>query len=77
MASRKTRQAITEDGVPIPKGFYYIGGTKDTGVVISDVENDSMEDGTGKQFVWVPVLKDPQLVVTVNSTGDKIKTVQI
>ena len=70
---------ITEDGVPIPKGFYYIGGTKDTGVVISNVENDSMDrtERTGKQFVWVPVLKDPQLVVKVNSTGDKIKTVQI
>ena len=28
------------DTVPIPKGFYYVGGTKTTGVVISDNTND-------------------------------------
>lgn len=27
--------------VPVPKGFYYVGGTLDTGVVISDKEADS------------------------------------
>ena len=58
------------DGVTIPKGFYYVGGTKETGIVISDVKADenvySKEkhadqanipgDGlTGNQFVWVPV----------------------
>ena len=26
--------------VPVPKGFYYVGGTKDTGVVISDNSAD-------------------------------------
>ena len=30
----------TEDGVPIPKGFYYVGGTKEEGVVISDNKVD-------------------------------------
>ena len=52
----------TDEGVPIPNGFYYVGGTKDTGVVISDNSND--ENGIvgtnleGNQFVWVPVVDD-------------------
>ena len=29
------------DGVPIPDGFYYVGGTKDTGLVISDNSADA------------------------------------
>lgn len=37
---------ITDDGVPIPKGFTYLTGTKDTGVVI--------EDENHNEFVWVP-----------------------
>ncbi len=37
---------VTEDGVPIPKGFTYKEGTKATGVVI--------EDGSHNEFVWVP-----------------------
>ena len=31
----------TEDGVPIPDGFYYVGGTKEEGVVISDKSEDA------------------------------------
>ena len=62
---------ITEvEGVTIPKGFYYVGGTKADGIVISDNPTDenvySKEkhadqanipgDGlVGNQFVWVPV----------------------
>ena len=38
--------ASVEDGVPIPKGFKYEKGTKDTGLVIKD-DNDN-------EFVWVP-----------------------
>ena len=37
---------VTEDGVPIPKGFTYKEGTKETGVVI--------EDGIHNEFVWIP-----------------------
>ena len=59
----------TDEGVPIPNGFYYVGGTKDTGVVISDNSNDenvyqNAENGIvgtnlqGNQFVWVPVVDD-------------------
>ena len=53
--------------VPVPVGFYYVGGTLDTGVVISDKEEDSYlknkkdmtghADATklvGNQFVWIP-----------------------
>ncbi len=52
------------DGVPIPDGFYYVGGTKDTGLVISDNSADAKyqnqeivpADGLiGNQFVWIPV----------------------
>ena len=38
--------ASVEDGVPIPKGFTYKEGTKDTGLVI--------KDDKGNEFVWVP-----------------------
>ena len=55
------------DGVPIPAGFYYVGGTKDSGLVISDSEEDKDSpykgkttvgtDLKGNQFVWIPVDK--------------------
>lgn len=49
--------------IPIPDGFYFVGGTKDTGFVISDSEDDykkgisykSLKGLDGNQFVWVPV----------------------
>lgn len=53
------------NGVPIPKGFYYVGGTAQQGLVISDAPEDE-EEGTdhevaktlvGNQFVWIPVSK--------------------
>ncbi len=56
--------------VPVPNGFYYVGGNKATGVVISDKLADQnkyagyKEDGVtardvgvdleGNQFVWIP-----------------------
>ena len=53
------------EGVPIPEGFYYVGGTKDSGLVISDnaKDKDSQYKGktivgtdlVGNQFVWIPV----------------------
>ena len=53
----------TDDEVPIPRGFYYVGGTKDSGVIISDSAEDENKGTTheaaiqmqGNQFVWVPV----------------------
>ena len=56
-------RAVITGEVPIPNGFYYVGGTLDDGVVISDNVADSGK-GTlyntamtlqGNQFVWVPV----------------------
>ena len=44
------------DGVKIPDGFYYVGGTKDTGLVISDAKDDDLDNSKGgNQFVWIPV----------------------
>ena len=54
----------TEEGVIIPSGFYYVGGTIDSGIVISDNSADENKyadkenvniDLKGNQFVWVPV----------------------
>ena len=54
------------EGVTIPDGFYYVGGTKSEGIVISDDEAD-LGKGTshevaqtlvGNQFVWIPVEDD-------------------
>ena len=52
------------EGVTIPDGFVYVGGTKDSGLVISDNSADKEKYkgqetvGTeleGNQFVWIPV----------------------
>lgn len=44
------------EGVKIPDGFYYCGGTKDEGIVISDEPDDDLSNSRqGNQFVWVPV----------------------
>ncbi len=54
----------TVDGVPIPAGFVYVGGTKASGLVISDAAADNEKykgqttvgtDLQGNQFVWIPV----------------------
>ena len=54
----------TVDGVPIPAGFVYVGGTKASGLVISDAVADNEKykgqttvgtDLQGNQFVWIPV----------------------
>ena len=54
----------TVDGVPIPAGFVYVGGTKASGLVISDAAADNEKykgqttvgtDLVGNQFVWIPV----------------------
>ena len=54
------------EGVTIPDGFYYVGGSKAEGIVISDKKED-LNKGTshevaqtlvGNQFVWIPVEND-------------------
>lgn len=61
---------ITSDGVPIPAGFYYVTGTKDTGVVISTSELDENNESgnNGNQFVWVPVNINPVLNITLEES---------
>ena len=48
--------------IPVPNGFYYVGGNLNSGVVISDNENDKNKyagiedvknDLLGNQFVWI------------------------
>ncbi len=53
----------TSDGkgnvIPVPKGFYYAGGDKNIGFVISDAENDDLDNSKhGNQFVWIPCTAD-------------------
>ena len=50
--------------VPLPSGFYYVGGDISTGLVISDKQGDTMSaSGTsmGSQFVWIPVSNEADL----------------
>ena len=54
----KVAPTVDEAGnvIPVPKGFDFVGGTENTGVVISDVEGDDLDNTSkGNQFVWVPV----------------------
>ena len=62
------------DGVPIPEGYYYVGGTKAKGMVISDnVADKELDKGkenvrrdlAGNQWVWVPVETPSSLYTTV------------
>ena len=59
---------IREGNVPIPTGFTYVEGTRDTGLVIAD--------GEGNEFVRVPVNQNQKLTLEVTSkeniTGIKL-----
>lgn len=71
---------IIED-TPIPKGFYYVGGTKEGGVVISDNKADEnkyqgqeivgTDDIIGNQFVWVPVSYEEYTNINTPGYNDK------
>ena len=61
--------------VPIPDGFYYVGGEKDTGLIISDSEKDVDNDENspassfeGNQFVWVPVANPGNYFIDATAT---------
>ena len=59
--------------VPLPNGFYYIGGDISTGLVISDKQGDKMSASgldMGNQFVWIPVSSEADLTRT-NFTNSK------
>ena len=60
--------------VPLPSGFYYVGGDYDTGLVISDKQGDTMSASgvnMGNQFVWIPVSSEADLERTLfdSTTG--------
>ena len=49
-----------EHGAPIPVGYSYVTGEKNTGVVIQD-------NTTSDQFVWVPVLKNQKIKIEITA----------
>ena len=64
----------TVENVVIPEGYYYVGGTKAKGLVISDnVADKELDKGkenvrrdlAGNQWVWVPVETPSSLYTTV------------
>ena len=64
------------DGVTIPEGYYYVGGTKAKGLVISDnVADKELDKGkenvrrdlSGNQWVWVSVETPSSLYTTVDA----------
>ena len=60
------------DNVEIPNGFYYVCGKKDTGLIISDIQGDDIENSkNGNQFVWIPVENEIDYAKSnkINSTG--------
>ena len=66
----------TVENVVIPEGYYYVGGTKAKGLVISDNEADKeldkgkedvRRDLAGNQWVWVPVETPSSLYTTVDA----------
>ena len=65
------------NAIPLPAGFYYVGGTLNTGLVISDKENDTLDASgisSGNQFVYIPVVSESDLTRTNfnTSTGNPI-----
>lgn len=60
----------------IPSGFYYVGGTINSGYVISDSSSDENKyasseivgnDLVGNQFVWIPVAQNQKITLKVSS----------
>ena len=63
------------DGVPIPNGFYYVGGEENTGLIISDSDEDANKgdnleasEYVGNQFVWVPVANPGNYFIDATAT---------
>ena len=72
--AEKISKSLVVVKAPIPDGYYYVGGTDESGVVISDNIADkdrySGEENVGKdlegnQWVWVPVENPSSLYTTV------------
>ena len=63
------------EDVPIPDRFYYVGGEKDTGLIISDSPDDANKgvdypttSFKGNQFVWVPVANPGNYFIDATAT---------
>ena len=66
--------------VPLPNGFYYVGGDISTGLVISDKQGDTMTASgldMGNQFVWIPVASEADLTRTDFDTTTGKPTTEI
>ena len=69
------------EGVPVPIGFYYVGGTIGTGLVISDsvsdenrgVEYSKLASFAGNQFVWVPVIVKKVVITATTENVSHLK----
>ncbi len=63
--------------VPLPKEFYYIGGDLNTGIVISDRKEDTLDSSgveMGNQFVWIPIKNAEMLKRTLfDGNGKEIE----
>ena len=64
-----TKIKSIEHGAPIPVGYSYVTGEKNTGVVIQD-------DTTSDQFVWVPVLQNQKIKIEIE-TKEEITEIKI
>ena len=72
--AEKISKKLASITAPIPDGYYYVGGTDDSGVVISDnIADKELDKGkenvrrdlAGNQWVWVPVETPSNLYTTV------------
>ncbi len=79
-AGKIAEKLETSINIPIPKGYYFVGGTEKTGYVISDSqadENKYLGKGdvgknlVGNQWVWVPV-ETPSSLYTTVAAGQKL-----
>ena len=76
VGDEKTEEEVIND---IPDGFYYVEGTHiDTGLVISSVDEDDLNNSAeGNQFVWVPVDKNQRIEINVTSKEENITSITL
>ena len=79
-AGKIAEKLETSVNIPIPKGYYFVGGTEKTGYVISDSQADENKylgksdvgkNLVGNQWVWVPV-ETPSSLYTTVAAGQKL-----
>ena len=60
--------AEIRDGVPVPTGYTYVSGEKETGLIIQNEEN-------GKQYVWIPY--DEEVANTQEETAEETEILEV